>query len=203
MKVIFGIGNPGTRYQYNRHNVGFMFVDYLAAKYSIQFHPAKGDFFIASGSINNSKFSLVKPATYVNNSGIAAFQAFDLFNLRLEDILVIVDDINFNISEFKLKEFGGDGGHNGMASIIYHLNSNQFARIRIGIGQNFEKGKMSEYVLSDFSEDEKRLVNQSFEKISPLTEEFIIGGLKPMLNANSRLFKEILNENKSNKNDLN
>lgn len=203
MKVILGIGNPGTRYQYNRHNVGFMFVDYLAAKYSIQFNPAKGDYYIAKGSINNSKFSLIKPSTYVNNSGIAALQVMDAFNINTEDILVSVDDVNFDFSEFRVKEFGGDGGHNGLTSIIYHLNTNKFPRIKIGIGQDFEKGKMPEYVLSDFNDEEKKLLGDLFEKVSPLAEEFILGGIKQMLNANSRLFSKISKKINSNKNDIN
>ena len=197
MKVIFGIGNPGTRYQYNRHNVGFMFVDYLAAKYSVRFSPAKGDYYIAKGSINNSKFSLIKPVAYVNNSGIAALQVMDKLNINTEDILVSVDDVNFRV-----KEFGGDGGHNGLASIIYHLNTNKFPRIRIGIGQDFEKGRMPDYVLSDFDDEEKKQLGDLFEKISPLAEEFILGGIKQMLNANSRLFSKN-SKNNSNKNDLN
>ncbi len=203
MKVILGIGNPGARYQYNRHNVGFMFVDYLAAKYSIHFNPAKGDYYIAEGVINNSNFSLIKPATYVNNSGIAASQIIEAFNINAEDILVSVDDVNFEFSEFRVKEFGGDGGHNGLASIIYHLNTNKFPRIRIGIGQNFEKGKMPEYVLSNFNEEEKKQLGSLFEKLSPLAEEFILGGIKQMLNANSRLFSNISKKINSNKNDLN
>ncbi len=203
MKVIFGIGNPGTRYQYNRHNVGFMFVDYLAAKYSIQFSPAKGDYYIAEGTINNSNFSLVKPVTYVNNSGEASLQLLKSFDINSEDILVTVDDVNFDFSEFRVNEFGGDGGHNGLASIIYHLNTNKFPRIRIGIGQNFEKGKMPEYVLSDFDDEEKKQLSSVFENISPLAEEFILGGIKQMLNANSRLFSKISKKNNSNKNDIN
>jgi PTH1 family peptidyl-tRNA hydrolase len=146
---------------------------------------------------------LVKPATYVNNSGIAAFQILELFKLKAEDIMVVVDDVNFNFSEFRVKEFGGDGGHNGLSSIIYHLNTNRFPRIRIGIGQNFEKSKMPEYVLSDFSEEEKQELYGSFEKIFPLAEEFLFGGIKQMLNANSRLFNEVSKENNSNKNDIN
>ena len=90
-----------------------------------------------------------------------------------------------------------------MASLIYHLSTNKFPRIRIGIGQNFEKGEMPEYVLSDFNEDEKKQLNSLFDNIYPLAEEFIIGGIKQMLNANSRLFSKISKVNKSNKNDIN
>ncbi len=202
MKVILGIGNPGTKYQFNRHNVGFMFLDFLAAKYSIPFHFSKGDYAIANGKINNSNFSLVKPVTFVNNSGIAAKQIIEIQNISEEDLLVIADDINFNFSEFKVKKNGGDGGHNGLTSIIYHLSTDNFPRIKIGIGQNFEKGKMPEYVLSDFNSEETKHLKNTFEKISPLAEEFIIGGVKQMLNANSRLNK-IPKENNINHNDIN
>ena len=195
MRLILGIGNPGKRYTFNRHNIGFMFLDYLAEKESLSFLPSKGDFYYAEGSLNSSEYNLIKPSTYVNDSGAAALQALQLNNVEVKDLLVIVDDINLNLGDFRVRVSGGDGGHNGISSIIYHLNSNQFPRIRIGIGDSFENGKMADYVLTNFSKEEIESLKKSFSLGIILTKEFIKGGIKQMLDANSKLSIEDSNNN--------
>ncbi len=186
MRIILGIGNPGRRYSFNRHNVGFMFLDYIAVKESLSFLPSKGDFYFAEGRINNSEFNLIKPSTYVNDSGKAALQAMQFYNSSVEDLLVIVDDLNLNFSESRVRASGGDGGHNGIASIIYHLNSDKFPRIRIGIN-NDEKNSYVDFVLSDFSKDEKNSLTNIFDDCMTLTKGFIDGGIKKMMDINSTL----------------
>ncbi len=195
MRLILGIGNPGKRYSFNRHNIGFMFLDYLAEKESLSFLPSKGDFYYAEGRLNSSEYNLIKPSTYVNNSGAAALQALQLNNVEVKDLLVIVDDINLNLGDFRVRVSGGDGGHNGISSIIYFLNSNQFPRIRIGIGDSFENGKMADYVLTNFSKEEIESLKKSFSLGIILTKEFIKGGIKQMLDANSKLSIEDSNNN--------
>ena len=188
MRVIFGIGNPGNRYQYNRHNVGFLLLDQLANKYSLSFRPSKGDYYFCEGKIGTEKFSIVKPSTYVNNSGIAASQVINLYEIDISDFLVVQDDLNLDFAQIKVKVKGGDGGHNGLNSIIYHLNNNMFARMRVGIGSKFEKGFMADYVLTDFSKEElNELKRNTFEFGIKLSEEFILGGIKQLLDANSKL----------------
>lgn len=186
MRIILGIGNPGRRYSFNRHNVGFMFLDYIAVKESISFLPSKGDFYFAEGKINNSEFNLIKPTTYVNDSGKAALQALQFNNSNVEDLLVIVDDLNLNFSEFRVRASGGDGGHNGIASIIYHLNSDKFPRVRIGIN-NDEKDSYVDFVLSDFSQDEKNSLTNIFDDCMILAKGFIEGGIKKMMDINSTI----------------
>lgn len=186
MRIILGIGNPGRRYSFNRHNVGFMFLDYIAVKESISFFPSKGDFYFAEGKINNSEFNLIKPTTYVNDSGKAALQALQFNNSNVEDLLVIVDDLNLNFSEFRVRASGGDGGHNGIASIIYHLDSDKFPRIRIGIN-NDEKDSYVDFVLSDFSKDEKNSLTNIFDDCMTLVRGFIEGGIKKMMDINSTI----------------
>ncbi len=195
MRLILGIGNPGKRYSFNRHNIGFMFLDYMAEKESLSFLPSKGDFYYAEGTLNETEYELIKPSTYVNNSGAAALQALQLNNVEVSDLLVIVDDINLNLGDFRVRVAGGDGGHNGISSIIYHLNSNQFPRIRIGIGDSFENGKMADYVLTNFSKEEIESIKKSFSLGIILTKEFIKGGIKQMLDANSKLSIEDSNNN--------
>ncbi|MDR3665957.1 MAG: aminoacyl-tRNA hydrolase, partial [Ignavibacteriaceae bacterium] len=154
MRVIFGIGNPGTRYSQTRHNSGFLLLDLYAQKNSLHFTASKNDYFFAEGKTAQSGFSLIKPSTFVNNSGIAALQAITEYNTPVDDFLVIADDINLETGKVRIRIGGGDGGHNGINSIIYHLNSDEFPRLRIGIGNNFGKGEMADYVLSSFSNDE-------------------------------------------------
>ncbi len=195
-----GIGNPGTRYQRNRHNAGFLILDYFANLKSLRFQPSKGDYYLARGKINNSEFCLVKPTTYVNNSGVAALHLVETYNVNLHDLLVVCDDVNIDTGKIRVRKSGGDGGHNGLASIIYHLNSNQFPRLRIGIGNNFKDGELSDYVLSDFSEDEMKLLSGTFKTSAALIEAFITGGVEEMLNENSKLGKESQSSNSLNSN---
>jgi len=198
LRTVLGIGNPGHHYTANRHNVGFLILDYYAFKKKIEFSPSKGEYFQASGSIGEIKFLLIKPTTYVNRSGIAAKVLFDNHSMEPEDLLVICDDTNLNIGTLRVRLTGGDGGHNGLASIIYNLNSNYFPRIRIGVGQSADKSSLADYVLSDFTENEIRKLHPTFENTVLLIEEFITGGSKAMLDLNSKLSLD----NKDNLNNL-
>lgn len=189
MRIILGVGNPGRRYLCNRHNVGFMLLDHVAKALSVSFSASKNDYYFCQGSYNNSDFALIKPATYVNNSGVAAFQAINYYKADTKDLLVIVDDIHLKLAAYRVRASGGDGGHNGVNSIIYHLASDQFPRIRIGIGNDFEKGALADYVLDDFTGNELEQLNVTFNTCEQLVKEFISGGLGSMLNLNSRLPK--------------
>lgn len=184
-----GIGNPGSRYSQTRHNSGFLLLDYYAQKNSLHFAASKNDYFFAEGKTAQSGFSLIKPTTYVNNSGIAALQALEEFNVPVSDFLVIADDINLETGKVRIRVGGGDGGHNGINSIIYHLNSDEFPRLRIGIGNNFGKGEMADYVLSPFSNEEFTTISTAFKEAELLIDQFILGGIKQMLDANSKLTK--------------
>ncbi len=187
MRLILGIGNPGNKYKYNRHNVGFIVLDYLASLNSLSFSASRGDYYAAEGIIQDNQYQLIKPTTYVNNTGIAAKQALEKNNLDIKDLLVIHDDINLPHSEIRVKIRGGDGGHNGIGSIIWNLMSDDFARIRVGIGNEFEKGSMADYVLSDFSSDEMKALEAAIKTAGTLVTEFITGGVNGILDANSRI----------------
>ena len=200
MRVIFGIGNPGIRYEYTRHNAGFLLLDYFAQKKSLSFIETTGEYFQAPGRIDDLDYALIKPVTYVNNSGIAARQVFDKYNLPPEDFLVVCDDTNLNNNVYRVRLSGGDGGHNGLSSIIYHLVTDQFPRIRIGIGSNPAGENLADYVLSEFSKSELEQIQTTFNKGVQLIEEFVIGGSKKMLEANSILMKSE-NQNNSSTNN--
>jgi PTH1 family peptidyl-tRNA hydrolase len=197
LRVIFGIGNPGIRYENTRHNAGFLLLDFFAQKKSLSFTKTTGEYFEARGNISDKHYVLIKPTTYVNNSGIAARHVFDKYSLEIEDFLVVCDDTNLNNNILRVRLSGSDGGHNGLNSIIYHLISNQFPRIRIGIGNNPSDVALSDHVLSEFSKNELEEYSKTFINGSQLIEEFIIGGSKKMLEVNSVLMKSD-NQNSSN-----
>lgn len=188
MRAVLGIGNSGLRYQRNRHNAGFLVLDYFSTDLLIQFKAAKGDYYYSKEILAGVPFFLIKPTTYVNNSGIAAFQFVESHKIDLVDFLVVCDDVNLKTGTIRIRKNGGDGGHNGIASIIYHLNSNFFPRLRIGVGNDFSEGGLSSYVLEDFSEEDEKILSAILKNSSLLIREFISGGINAMLDANSRLF---------------
>ncbi len=186
MKALFGIGNVGSEYSDTRHNIGFIILDAFAQKHKLDFAPGKGDFYFAKGTLREQEFILIKPTTYVNRSGIAASEVLNQFNIPIDSFLVITDDINLDVGKIRLRPAGGDGGHNGLASIIYYLERTDFPRLRFGIGNNFPKGEMANYVLSPFEEDELEIIAPSIQLSVELLESFIIGGLKGALDYLSK-----------------
>lgn len=201
MRAILGIGNPGRSYSLNRHNAGFLMLDYFADKYSFSFNPSRYDYYYSKGELSNDGFLLVKPTTYVNNSGLVARHIVNYYNLDTNDLLVVVDDVNLELAKLRLRKSGGDGGHNGMHSIIYHLQTDQFPRLRIGVGNDIKKEELVDFVLGDFSEKELNELEPSFKDGSFLFEAFIKGGINYMLDANSKLNKNKSEELKNNKQD--
>jgi PTH1 family peptidyl-tRNA hydrolase len=200
LRLIVGVGNPGRRYSDTKHNVGFRFLDYFASLNKLVFQASTHDYHFIKGSFKNFPFVLLKPTNYVNLSGVAVLQAIGEYNLETENVLVVVDDVNLPLGKIRIRKSGGDGGHNGLSSIIYSLNSNQFPRIRIGVGNDFDKGQMADYVLGKFTKQEKVYIDRSFDRCKSLVEEFIVGGAKNMLDA---LSKESNNLEKSQGNNLN
>ncbi len=193
MKAIVGLGNPGRQYVNTRHNIGFTVLDAFANKYKLSFVPDKGDYYSVGSNLIASHFCLYKPTTFMNLSGNAISQIVEINNLELKDLLVITDDINLPIGNVRFRESGGDGGHNGLSSIIYSLKTNKFNRLRFGVGNKFEDGEMPKYVLDNFYENEKEIIRLGVGFSVSLIEEFILGGIKGMMNFYS---KEINNINK-------
>lgn len=193
MKVIFGIGNPGRRYELTKHNIGFIILDRLAYKLKLNFIPSKFDFIYAGDELNSFPFFLVKPSTYVNRSGQAADQLFANYYLNAEDFLVITDDINLPDGKIRIRKSGGDGGHNGLKSLIYHLQTNEFPRIRFGVGNNFNEGEIADYVLSPYSQEDLKRLEPNIDFAVSLAESFLTDGFEAMLDnfsKNSNKFNE-------------
>ena len=195
MRVIVGLGNPGTKYELTRHNVGFLVLDLFAKKYNLKFHASKFDYYYSEGLLSSSDYFLVKPTTFMNLSGTAVLNFLNEYQLHPEDLLVIADDVNLSFGHIRLRKSGSDGGHNGIKSIIYHLQSDTFQRLRFGIGSEFDKGDMANFVLSKFNQDEFSDIGKSFDFSIELTEQFIIGGYKLMTDYFSR-FSKLINQTK-------
>lgn len=160
MKVILALGNPGTRYAATRHNIGWIVADAIAQHLGIGFDAGRGEFYEARGETRGTQFVLAKPTTYMNNSGIAAVQILKRYGVSPADMLVLVDELQFPTGRIQLKPSGSSGGHNGTESLIYHLDTNQFPRLRCGVGDNFAQGEMVDYVLAPFGTEESDLVRE-------------------------------------------
>jgi PTH1 family peptidyl-tRNA hydrolase len=186
-RIIFGIGNPGYKYENTKHNIGFQILDAFAEKHKLNF--TKSDsLFLSTGSIlNTSPFLLIKPTTYVNLSGKAVEQVFLNYDINIKDFLVVVDDINLPMGEIRIRKKSGDGGHNGLFSIIEQLNSKEFPRIRFGVGNNFKQGEMADYVLSKFDLDSIDFVNIKVKTSVELIENFIENGYEGLTKAFSKI----------------
>ncbi|MCX6168749.1 MAG: aminoacyl-tRNA hydrolase [Ignavibacteriales bacterium] len=186
MYVVVGLGNPGTKYELTRHNIGFQILDRFAQKNKLKFISSKKDYVYSEGVMNSSDFFLLKPTSFMNLSGIPVLDFLEEHSVDVENILVLVDDVNLPVGEIRLRKSGSDGGHNGIKSIIYHLQSDSFPRLRFGIGNEFEKGEMAEFVLDKFIKEELSVINKSIEFAVELIEEFVYGGYKSMLDLYSK-----------------
>ena len=163
MFFVIGLGNPEQRYAGTRHNIGFEVVDRLAQELRMQFKPGRGEFLIAQGSFREHPLALIKPLTFMNESGVAVTEVREQFDAGNEDLLVVCDDFQLPLGQLRLRLGGSDGGHNGLYSIIYHLQSEGFPRLRCGIASSSmpaDKNQMADFVLARFTAEELPLVNE-------------------------------------------
>lgn len=161
MYLIAGLGNPGEQYKNTRHNIGFKIIDLLSNKYNIELNRIKFKGVYGEGRIGNSKVILLKPVTYMNSSGESIKQAISFYKIPNENIIVVYDDISLEIGRLRIRAKGSAGGHNGIKSIINHLGSDEFQRIKVGVGQP-KKGFVS-HVLGNISEEEHNILIKVFE----------------------------------------
>jgi PTH1 family peptidyl-tRNA hydrolase len=160
LKLITGLGNPGRNYELTRHNIGFIVLDYVAYKLNLKFTPGKGQWYETYGNIEDTEFYLIKPTTYMNNSGIAVEEFLTNNEISPNNLLVVYDDFQLPLGTIRLRTKGSDGGHNGISSVIYHLNTMDFPRMRIGIGKDetIIKDEYIDFVLTQFDKDEKEKI---------------------------------------------
>lgn len=163
MKIIVGLGNPGKEYERTRHNTGFMVVDKLADKFNIEIKKEKSKALIGLGEINGEKVMLVKPQTFMNLSGEAVRGLVDFYKEDIKNIFIIFDDIDLEIGKIRIKERGSAGTHNGMKSIVKELGTENFKRIKVGIGKPKEHIDLVNHVLGKFSDEEMKLLEGSID----------------------------------------
>lgn len=174
MKIVVGLGNPGKEYEKTRHNMGYMFLDYLQEKYNFLIDTKKFDSYIKEVYINNEKVVFVKPLTFMNLSGNAVYKIKKFYKIEDKDILIIFDDIDIPFGEVRYKESGSGGSHNGMKNIVQMLNSKNMPRLKLGIGNiKHENQDLADFVLERFSKEQMEMLNNIFDKAYDKFEIFI------------------------------
>lgn len=175
MKMIVGLGNIGTRYDETRHNTGFMVVDQLARDYHLgAFTHLKQEAVAVSGVINGEKVMLVKPTTFMNDSGRAVGPLVDYYDIDLDDLVIVNDDLDMPVGKVRLKTHGASGGHNGLKSIISALGTKNFNRVKVGIDHP-QHGTVVSHVLGKFSKEERPKFDQAVEQAEHALEDWING----------------------------
>lgn len=175
MKMIVGLGNIGTRYDETRHNTGFMVVDQLAQDYHLgAFTHLKQEAVAVSGVINGEKVMLVKPTTFMNDSGRAVGPLVDYYDIDLDDLVIVNDDLDMPVGKVRLKTHGASGGHNGLKSIISVLGTKNFNRVKVGIDHP-QHGTVVSHVLGKFSKEERPKFDQAVEQAEHALEDWING----------------------------
>jgi PTH1 family peptidyl-tRNA hydrolase len=191
MKIIAGLGNPGQKYEITRHNAGFLILDSFAQANNLTFKPGKGDYYFAKGKISRTEFMLLKPTTYMNNSGLAVLEAVESIpEFNTENLLVVYDDFQLPLGTIRVRTGGSDGGHNGISSIIYHLNTMDFPRMRVGIGTGevMKKDDFVDFVLSNFTGEEIKIFQDMMPNYSACIKDFLGEDLKAVMNRHNRNF---------------
>lgn len=181
MKIIAGLGNPGSRYETTRHNAGFMVLDFLAEKMNIDFIKQAHSSDVAEGRISGEKVLLMKPLTYMNLSGRAVRDAVNFYKIDLAELLIIYDDMDLEAGRLRVKQGGSGGGHKGMNSIISHLSSQNISRIKIGIGRPDREDPVN-YVTMPFTDKDWDLVKPALEKGADAAEFWLKEGILAVMN---------------------
>lgn len=181
MYIIAGLGNPGKKYENTRHNMGFWAIDLLAEKYDIKVNKLKFKALTGEGRIAGQKVLLIKPQTYMNLSGESVRMAMDYYGIEPEELIVIYDDIDIATGSVRIRKKGSAGTHNGMKSILYQIQSDNFPRIRIGIGSE-RKGDLVNFVIGGVTKNEKALLEESIAKAADGAACIVEKGIERAMN---------------------
>ena len=167
MKIIAGLGNPGNEYKDTKHNVGFMFIDALSDVWGVTNWKEKDNALLAETFVNNEKILLVKPLTFMNESGRAVEPLLNFYKLNASDLIVVHDDMDIPAGAIRIRKKGSGGGHKGVQSILDHIKDENFVRFRIGIGRPYEHFTVIKHVLSPFSEEDREKINLAIKSLIP------------------------------------
>lgn len=182
MYLIAGLGNPGSRFEYTRHNAGFLTIDNLAKKLNIKVNKLKFKSLIGEGFIGNEKIILMKPSTYMNDSGKAIIDCVRYYSIEPENIIVICDDIDIPFGTIRVKRKGSAGTHNGLKSIIYHIQSENFPRIKVAVGQNTNNIDLKDFVIGQFTKEEFEVLDKEIEMASNAAIGIVENGVDYSMN---------------------
>jgi peptidyl-tRNA hydrolase, PTH1 family len=178
MYLIIGLGNPGSRYKHTRHNIGFMVLEKIAARWEVELKQKSFNALWNRGKIAGKNVLLAMPQTYMNLSGNAARELLAYFKIDKSNLIVIHDDLDLPFGTIRLKSDGGDAGHKGLKSIIACLGSADFMRVRMGIGKPSGRQPVEDYVLQRFGQEESDLLHQSIQIASEATTDIITSGMQ-------------------------
>lgn len=181
MYLIIGLGNPGKKYQYTRHNIGFQIIDELAARLDVKKFKTRCNSFLAETKIDDHKVVLVQPQTYMNNSGEALAELFSWYKINPQKIILIYDDVDLEVGQIKIKPKGNAGGHHGVESILAHSKSYEFARVRIGIGKNTQIDT-ADYVLQNIPNSEGEALSEARIRAVAAVEDIVRFGIEKAMN---------------------
>ena len=183
MYLIAGLGNPTRQYEHTRHNVGFDVIDALAEKYHISINEKKHKALLGKGIINGQKVILAKPQTYMNLSGESLVELVNYYKLDPEsELIVIYDDISLDVGKLRIRAKGSAGGHNGIKNIIAQLGTQEFTRIKIGVGEKPAKMDLADYVLGRFSKEEQPIIRESADRAREAVCEMITHDVASAMN---------------------
>ena len=191
MKLIVGLGNPGRGYASNRHNTGFMCLNYFAKTQGIRLDKKQGKARTGAGEVAGDKVTLARPQTYMNLSGESVSRLVKKFDINLNDLVVIHDDLDLPLGKIRIRHGGGSGGHKGIDSIVSLLDSQDFSRLRIGIGRptsgpaQISEADIISYVLSDFTPEEKQIIAQVIPRVSEAILCLLTEGLSSAMNKHN------------------
>lgn len=177
MFVFIGLGNPGKQYVRSRHNIGFNCIDYISQTYRIPIVRAKFKAHFGEGFIQGKKVLLVKPQTYMNNSGESLREIVEYYKIDIDKLVVIYDDVDLDLGVIRIRPHGSSGTHNGMRSIIYQLRSDEFPRIRVGIGKPEPPQDLVSFVLGKLTTDEQKTMAEAIEKVGQSVAEIVVSGI--------------------------
>lgn len=186
--LIVGLGNPERKYFKNRHNAGFICIDALASEHNIKINNLKFNALTGIGSINGKCCMLMKPQTYMNSSGEAVIQAVERYNIPAERVIVISDDVSFEVGSTRIRRNGSSGGQNGIKNIILMLDSENFPRIKVGVGKRPDDVSMVDWVLSDFTESELTKIDEAAERVSGAVYEIVGGDIDTAMGKYNLIF---------------
>lgn len=184
--LIVGLGNPGPKYADTRHNVGFDLIHVLADELDIEPVKARGEAYVGWGTYANVPLGLAMPVTYMNRSGRSVVRLLEIHDISLQHLLLVYDDINLELGAIRLRPSGSSGGHNGIQSVIDQLGTDEFPRLRLGIGNEFARNRQVEYVLSPFTSEQRPVIDETLRTAADACKTFVTDGLQTAMSRFNR-----------------